>query len=275
MVDADDDWRVTFRPDIPSPARIYDYLLGGKDHYPADRQAAEDILAVAPDARAFAVENRAFLRRAVKYLAAGVGLRQFIDVGTGLPTQGNVHEIAQIHAPESRVVYVDNDPVVLTHSRSMLQGVANTTIIGQDLRNPERILADDELAKLIDFDQPAGLLLGAVVHFVADEDDPAGLIARLLDGLAPGSHLVLSHATADSRPESAEAERVFDRATAHAYARTREQVRDMVAGLELVEPGLVWAPQWRPEPGADPGPDPGRSHVYAVVARKPGRSARR
>ena len=269
MVDTGGDWRVTFRPDIPSPARIYDYLLGGKDNYPADREAAEEVLAVAPDARTSAVENRAFMRRAVRYLAAEAGIRQFIDIGSGLPTQGNLHEIAQVYAPESRVVYADNDPVVLAHDRSMLHGVANTALIEQDLRQPARILADPELAKLIDFEQPAGLLLGAVVHFVADEDDPAGLISRVLDGLTPGSYLVLTHATADSRPESAKAARVFERATARAYLRSRDQVQAMVAGLELIDPGLVWAPQWRPDPAADTRADPARSHVYAVVARKP------
>jgi SAM-dependent methyltransferase len=271
MVGTGGDWRVTFRPDIPSPARIYDYLLGGKDNYPADREAAEEILAAAPDARTSALENRAFMRRAVRYLAAEAGIRQFIDIGTGLPTQGNVHEMAQIYAPEARVVYVDNDPVVLAHDRSMLHGVANTAIIEQDLRRPARILADGELAKLIDFEEPAGLLLGAIMHFIADADDPAGLITRLLDGLAPGSYLVLSHGTADSRPESAKAERVFDRATARVYLRTRDEVQAMLAGLELIDPGLVWAPQWRPDPVADSTGDPGRSHVYAVVARKPAR----
>jgi SAM-dependent methyltransferase len=269
MVGTGGDWRVTFRPDIPSPARIYDYLLGGKDNYPADREAAEEILAAAPDARTSALENRAFMRRAVKYLAAEAGIRQFIDIGPGLPTQGNVHEIAQVYAPESRVVYVDNDPVVLAHDRSMLHGVANTAVIEQDLRQPARILADAELGKLIDFEEPAGLLMAAVVHFIADEDDPAGLIGQLLDGLAPGSYLVMSHGTADGRPESAKAEKVFDRATASIHLRGRDQVQAMVAGLELVDPGLVWAPQWRPAPGADDSADPARSHVYAVVARKP------
>ena len=263
------DGRLAFDPEVPSPARIYDYLLGGKDNYPADREAAGEILAVVPDARISARENRAFMRRAVRYLAAEGGIRQFIDVGTGLPTQGNVHEIAQVHAPEARVVYVDNDPVVLAHDRSMLHNVANTAIVEQDVRRPARILGDDELAKLIDFDQPVGLLLVAIMHFVADEDNPAALIGALMDGLAPGSYLVLSHGTADSRPESAKAERVFDRATARAYLRRRDEIQHMVAGLELIEPGLVWAPLWRPDPVTDSGDDPGRSHVYAVVARKP------
>ena len=136
MVGTGGDWRRTFRPDIPSPARIYDYLLGGKDNYPADREAAGEILAVVPDARDLRAENRAFMRRAVRYLAAEGGIRQFIDVGTGLPTQGNVHEIAQVYAPEARMVYVDNDPVVLAHDRSMLHNVANTAIVEQDVRDP-------------------------------------------------------------------------------------------------------------------------------------------
>jgi SAM-dependent methyltransferase len=265
-----DDWRVRFRPDVPSPARIYDYLLGGKDNYPADRKAAEELLAAVPDARRFAQQNRLFLGRAVRYLAAEAGIRQFIDIGTGLPTQGNVHEIAQRAAPGARVVCVDNDPIVLTHGRALLHGVPNTGIIEQDLRRPATILGDPELRNLIDLTQPAGLLLVAVMHFITDEDGPAGLIRELVDGIAPGSYLVLSHATADSRPESAEGEKVYERATTSIHSRTRDEVAAMVAGLDLVEPGLVWGPQWRPDPDAKPDPDPGRSHVYVVVARKPG-----
>ena len=270
MVRIGGDWRVTFRPDIPSPARIYDYLLGGKDNYPADREAAEEIIAAIPDARTFAVENRAFMRRAVRYLAGEAGIRQFIDIGAGLPTQGNVHEIAQQAAREARVVYVDNDPVVLAHGRVMLHGVPNTAIIGQDLHQPRVILADTELNKLIDFAEPVGLMLVAVLHFIADEDDPVGLVGELLDGLAPGSYVVLTHASTDSRPESSKALKVYDRATARAYSRTRDQVLAMVAGLEVMEPGLVWVPQWRPDPATGPVEDPSRSHVYGVVARKPG-----
>jgi SAM-dependent methyltransferase len=270
MVDSgNDNWRITFRPDIPSPARIYDFLLGGKDNYPADREAAQELLAAIPDVRMFALQNRAFLRRAVRYMATGAGIGQFIDIGTGLPTQGNVHELAQDAAPGARVVCIDNDPVVLAHGRAMLHGVADTAILEHDLREPDAILADPELGKLIDFGQPVGLLLVAVMHFISDEEDPAGLIRRLMDALPPGSHVALSHATADSRPESAQGEKVYERATAQARARTRDQVLAMLAGLELAEPGLVWAPQWRPEPGTAPDTDPGRSHVYVAVARKP------
>jgi SAM-dependent methyltransferase len=264
-----DDWRLAFRPDIPSPARIYDYLLGGKDNYPADRKAAEDLLVAVPDVRRFAQQNRSFLRRAVRYLAAEAGIRQFIDIGTGLPTQGNVHEIAQRAAPGARVVCVDNDPIVLAHGRALLHGVPNTDIIARDLRQPAAILGDADLRKLIDLSEPAGLLLVAVMHFIDDSDRPAELVRELADGLAPGSYVVLSHATADSRPESAAGEKVYERATTSIHARTRDEVAAMVAGLDLVEPGLVWGPQWRPEPDAKPDPDPGRSHVYVVVARKP------
>jgi S-adenosyl methyltransferase len=205
----------------------------------------------------------------VRYLAAEAGIRQFIDIGAGLPTQGNVHEIAQQAAADSRVVYVDNDPIVLAHGRVMLHGLANTTIIEQDLRQPGAILADSELTRLIDFAEPVGLMLVAVLHFIADEEDPWSLVSQLLDGLAPGSYLVLSHASTDSRPESSRALKVYDRATTRAYSRTRDQVLAMVTGLEVVEPGLVWVPRWRPDAGAEPVADPGRSHVYGVVARKP------
>jgi SAM-dependent methyltransferase len=268
MVGAGSNGKLTFQPEVPSPARIYDYLLGGKDNYPADREAAQELLAAIPDLRTFARENRAFLGRVVRYLAAEAGIRQFIDIGTGLPSQGNVHEIAQAVAPGAHVVCVDNDPVVLAHGRAMLHGVPDTAIIEYDLRQPEAILADPQLGKLIDFAEPAALLLVAVMHFIPDEDDPPGLVRRLISSLAPGSYLVLTHATADSRPQSAEGEKVYERASAQARARTRDQVAAMVAGLDLVGPGLVWAPQWRPDPDAAPDEDPGRSHVYAVVARK-------
>ncbi len=263
------DGSLGFDPEVPSPARIYDYLLGGKDNYPADRQAAHELITAIPDLRTFAQQNRAFLRRVVHYLAAEAGICQFIDIGTGLPSPGNVHEIAQDAAPGAHIVGVDNDPVVLAHGRAMLHGVPNTAIIEHDVRQPEAILADPQLGKLIDFGQPAGLLLVAVMHFIPDEDDPAGLVARLVSALAPGSYVALTHATADSRPESAQGEKVYERASAQARARTRDQVAAMVAGLDLVEPGLVWAPQWRPGPPGAADADPGRSHVYAVVARKP------
>ena len=266
-----DDWRKTFRPDIPSPARMYNYFLGGKDHYEADRKAAEQVIATIPDVLVFARENRAFLRRAVRYLVTECGIRQIIDIGTGLPSEGNVHEVAQKYEPDVRVVYVDHDPVVLAHGRNMLNGVSGTTIIGRDLLEPDGILADEELLGLIDFTKPVALLLVAVAHFIDDEARPADLIAALVRPLAPGSHVVLSHATSDSRPQEARAvERIYRATTTNIHARTRSEVLAMVGdGVELVEPGLVWAPQWRPEPGSVPAGDPAASNVYAVVARKP------
>jgi trans-aconitate methyltransferase len=268
VVGTGSDGRLTFQPGVPTPARIYDYLLGGKDNYPADREAAQELIAAVPDLRTFARQNRAFLARVVRYLAGEAGIRQFIDIGTGLPSQGNVHEVAQGVAPGARVVCVDNDPMVLAHGRAMLHGVPSTAIIGHDLRDTGAILADPRLGRLIDFAEPCALLLVAVMHFIPDEDDPADLIRRLVSPLAPGSYVALTHATADSRPESAEGEKVYERASAQARGRTRDQVAAMVAGLELVAPGLVWAPEWRPGPGTGPDADPGRSHVYAVVARK-------
>jgi len=266
-----DDWRETFRPDIPSPARMYNYFLGGKDHFEVDRKAAEQVIATIPDVLVFARENRAFLRRAVRYLVTECGVRQIIDIGTGLPSEGNVHEVAHAYAPDVHVVYVDHDPVVLAHGRNMLNGVPGTTIIERDLLKPAAILADEELLGLIDFTEPVAVLLVAVVHFIDDDARPEDLIGQLVAPLAPGSYVALSHATSDSRPQEARAvERIYRATTTNIHARTRSQVLAMLGDrVELVEPGLVWAPQWRPEPGTVPGGDPAASNVYAVVARKP------
>ena len=269
---ADDDWRKTFRPDIPSPARMYNYFLGGKDHYEVDRKAADQVIAAIPDVLVFARENRAFLRRAVRYLVTDCGIRQIIDIGTGLPSEGNVHEVAQECASDVRVVYVDHDPVVLAHGRNMLSGVPGTTIIGRDLLDPAGILADEELLGLIDFSEPVAVLLVAVVHFINDDARPADLIGQLIGPLAAGSYVALSHVTSDSRPREAQAvERIYRATTTNIHARTRDQVLGFLdADLELVEPGLVWAPQWRPDADAGPAVNPEDSNVYAAVARKPG-----
>jgi len=268
-----DDWRKTFRPDIPSPARMYSYFLGGKDHYPADREAAEKVIAASPEVLLFVRQNRAFLRRAVRYLVAECGIRQFIDIGTGLPTEGNVHEVARMSDPDVRVVYVDHDPVVLAHGRHMLHAVSGAAIIGHDLREPATILADEKLRELIDFGEPVAVLLIAVLHFISDEAGPAGLIGQLVEPLAPGSYLAISHATMDSRPEPAEetrrVERIYERTTTTAHGRSRDEVLGMLSGLDLVEPGLVWGPLWRPDPDTGLADDPGRANMYAVVARKP------
>ncbi len=265
----DGDWRETFRPDIPSAARVYDYLLGGKDNYPADRAVAESMIAQLPNVRLAVRWNRAFLRRVVRYLVYEAGIRQIIDVGAGLPTAGNTHEIALAACPDARVVYVDHDPVVLAHSRNMLHGVPNTAIIERDLLEPEQILADPALRSLIDFGEPAALLFLSILHFVADEDDPAGLITRLLAPFPAGSHVAISHATPDEIPEVSDVERVFDEATEQAHVRSRAAIRGLVAGLEIIEPGLAWPPEWRPDPGEPVPGNAAESYYCVVVARKP------
>jgi hypothetical protein len=264
-----DDWRTTFRPDIPSPARIYDYLLGGKDNYPADRQAGDEIAAHLPNIRQAFAWNRTFLRRAVRFLVNEAGIGQLIDIGTGLPAGGNVHEVARDANPATRIVYVDNDPVVLAHGRALLHGVPNTAILEHDLRAPAEILADPELRRLIDFGEPVAILLVAVLHFISDADDPSGIISQLLAPFPAGSYVALSHATADGTPAINDAAKVYDEATAQAHVRRRDDVLALVRGLDLVEPGMVWTPQWHPEPGAEVPPHPEDFFFYALVARKP------
>jgi SAM-dependent methyltransferase len=264
----DGDWRKTFRPDIPSPARVYDYLLGGKDNYPADRAVAESMIAQLPNVRLAVQWNRAFLRRVVRYLILEAGIRQIVDIGAGLPTVGNTHEIALDASPEARVVYVDHDPVVLTHARNMLHGVSNTAIIEQDLLEPDTILADPVLRNLIDFGQPAAFLFLSILHFVSDEADPAGLIARLLEPFPAGSHVAISHATPDTVPEVNDVERVFDEATERAHVRSRADIAKLVAGMEIIEPGLAWPPEWRPDPGDEMPPNAAESYYCVVVARR-------
>jgi S-adenosyl methyltransferase len=265
-----DDWRTTFRPDIPSPARIYDYLLGGKDNYPVDRQAGDEIVARLPNVREAVRCNRAFLRRAVRFLVNEAGIRQLIDIGTGLPTAGNVHDVARHADTGVRVVYVDNDPVVLAHGRHMLHGVPDTVILEHDLRAPGQILADPGLRRLIDFTEPVGILLVAILHFISDDDDPSGIIGELLAPFPPGSYLALSHGTQDGVPAVDDAANVYDEATAQSFPRRRDEVLALVRGLELVEPGMVWLPQWRPEPGAELPARPEEFYGYALVARKTG-----
>ena len=263
-----DDRLDDFRPDIPSPARVYNYVLGGKDHYPADRVVGEDLIAALPNVRTAARQNREFLGRATRYLAEA-GIRQFLDIGTGLPTYGQVHEIVQDVTPDGRVVYIDNDPVVLAHGREMLHGVDNAIILRHDMRDPKEILDDPALRRLFDFTQPIALLLVAVLHFLSDEEDPYGLVRRYIDALPSGSHVVISHITQDHTEGLEETIAEKYRTSSSAYARRWPQVAAFFDGLELVEPGLVWTPLWRPKPGTTPPADPSRSICYGGVARKP------
>ena len=251
------DWTTTINTGVPNPARIYDYLLDGKDNFPADREVAEQLLAIAPVARDVVEDNRAFLRRVVRHLADEAGIRQFVDLGSGLPTQGNVHEVAQAVAPEARVVYVDNDAMVVTHSRALLAG-DNTAAIQADLREPDALLGHAELRELVDLDQPVALLLMAILHFLPDEEDPFGIVARFRDALPAGSYLAISHGTRDvpERPDmsaaamaemGARVERLYQLTTASMATRTRAQVERFFAGFDLLEPGLVEIQLWRPD----------------------------
>ncbi len=265
---------VRLNTNIPHPARIYDYLLGGKDNFPADRAAAEAALAAGPEGRAIARANRRFLVRAVRFLAEA-GIRQFIDIGTGIPTSPNVHEVAQTVAPDARVVYVDNDPIVLLHARALMAGPGQgaTTIVQADLHEPEAILAHPELVKVIDFSQPVAILLIAVLHHIHDEDDPAGIVARLLVPACSGSYVVISQLAQDIRPDRSTAVAdVARRAGVTLLPRRRDQVLRFFNGLDLVEPGLVQPPLWRPDPDRNVREDEENLDLiwfYAGVARKP------
>lgn len=268
MISEDDRFKA-FRPEVPSSARIYNYLLGGKDHYPADRLAAEEILGIAPDVRQAVMATREFLRRAVHFLVTDAGVRQFIEIGVGLPATENVHDVAQRSAPDARVVYVDTDPVVIVHARNMVRGIPGTAIVEHDLRDPAAILADPELTRLIDVAEPTAVLLAGILAYVADKDDPAALIRALLAPFPAGSFVAMSHVTLDSSPESAQqAIEILGLSGISVHPRTHDQVLALLGGLEPVEPGLVWAPQWRPDPGTGPADDPDRAHLYAAVARK-------
>ncbi|NUR82726.1 MAG: SAM-dependent methyltransferase [Nonomuraea sp.] len=239
----------------PSVARVYDFMLGGKDNFEIDRQVAQMALKVAPDAPEAARANREFLARVVRHLAGEAGIRQFLDIGSGLPTQGNVHEIAQATAPGARVVYVDHDPIVLVHARALLAVDDGTTVIEADIRRPDEILDHPEARQLIDFDEPVGLLLFGILHHLADDEDPGGLAARLISRLAPGSHVAISHFhnPMEAHPEVSrqafEAERLFNDTMGTGRWRTREEILAFFDGLELIEPGLVPLPEWRPGPG--------------------------
>ncbi len=257
---------------VPSTARMYDWWLGGHDNFAADRAAALAVSEAAPEAQLMAVENRKFLRRAVRYLVAEAGITQFLDIGTGLPTQGNVHQVAQGINPAARVVYVDNDPMVLAHSRALKTG-GNTVVIEADLWDPRVILDHPGTRKLIDFSQPLAVLLAAVLHFISDDDDdPSAIVGAIRDVLQPGSYLVLSHVAGDIRRESAANAAVhYKKVTSGATLRGREEISRFFAVLELIDPGLVQVPHWRPD-GPEPA-DASKVWILGGVGRKPGPSS--
>jgi S-adenosyl methyltransferase len=254
--------------DRPSVARLYDFFLGGHHNFAADREMARRLLQAEPNARYIVAQNRAFLGRAVRFLLAR-GVRQFLDLGSGIPTQDNVHEIAQRGDRESRVVYVDNDPVAVAHSRQILSGNDRAIAIREDLRHPEAVLGHPEVTRLLDFRAPVGVLLVTVLHFVPDADDPAGVVSRLTGSLVPGSHLVISHATHEAAPgAAAQVEQLYTSTSAAARTRSHEEIARFFTGFDLVQPGLVYLPLWRPDdPGAADHPE--RAWFYAGVGRKP------
>ena len=253
-VEPDDGWEPP-RIDTSTahPARMYDYYLGGKDNFPADREAAEKVIAAGLYAREFARANRAFLGRAVRFLSEQ-GIDQFLDIGTGIPAVGNTHEVAQETNPAAKIVYVDNDPIVLTHARALMagHGLGATTVIQADLRDPAAILAHPKVRAAIAFDRPVGLILAAVLHFVREGEDPDGITALLRDALPSGSHVVISHGTGDSiQPGPAkgadEITGVYkERSTSALTLRGKDRIAEFFGDFELVEPGLVSAPFWRP-----------------------------
>ncbi|MCK9893544.1 SAM-dependent methyltransferase [Frankia sp. AgB32] len=256
--------------DVPHSARMYDYYLGGKENFRADREAAEKVIAAAPEAPLMARENRAFMNRAVAHLAADHGVRQFLDIGTGIPTGPNLHEIVQAIDPAARIVYADYDPLVLTHARALLGGTreGRTAYLQADLREPLPLLASDEVRDTLDLTRPVGLCLVAILHFITDEEDPYGVVRTLLDGLPSGSYLTLSHAVSDAATAGAGSiVSTYQKSSSSLTLRTTEQIRAFFDGLDLLDPGVTLVPAWRP---AGPLPD-GHERVWIAggVARLP------
>jgi hypothetical protein len=245
---------------------MYDYYLGGKTHFAADREAADKVLAVLPEGRDMAIANRAFLGRAVRFLA-DQGITQFLDIGTGIPSPGSTSEILRGHAPQARVVYVDNDPIVVAHTRALLADGEVAHVVHADLRQPAELLATPRVTKILDFTQPVAILLVAVLHFIREAEDPQGIVQRLRDAAPAGSYLVVSHGTADFSPARATAAvSGYDEAAAPFVLRSKGQVEAFFDGLELVEPGLVQLPYWRPDGAV--GADASMIWLYAGVGRK-------
>jgi len=258
-----------FDTGVPHSARRYNYWLGGKDNFAADRDSGDAIAATFPTIRNSVRENRRFLRRVVEFLSGEAGIGQFLDIGTGLPTADNTHEVAQRIAPRSRVVYVDNDPIVLAHARALLTSSPDgaTAYIDADLREPEKILDAPELRATLDLGQPVGLVLLAVLHFVRDFEDPYGIVTRLVEALPAGSYLVISHATYDLvEPDRVAQLEALSRGQWR--SRSRDEFARFFTGLELADPGVVPIGDWRPSPGTRP-PDPAEIVTYGAVARIP------
>src|SRR5579863_3028409 len=249
-------------------ARVYDYLLGGKDNFAVDREAAEQAIRINPDVISTARANRAFGIRTSSYLVSQAGVRQFLDVGTGMPTNNNIHEVAQSIAPESRIVYVDHDPIVLTHARALLSSVPEgvTDYLEADLREPGKILA--EAAQTLDFARPVAIMLISILHLILDRDDPYDLVSQLVNAVVPGSYVVISHAASDIDTGAmiSMTNRLNELMAQQSVPRTHREVAAFFAGLNLVEPGLVRIPEWRPASVSDTAV---RAQMWGAIGRKP------
>jgi hypothetical protein len=258
---------------VPNVARIYDYILGGKDNFAADRQAAQQLLAALPDIAGTVRDNRAFIGRVVRYLAGQVGVRQFLDLGAGLPTQDCVHETAQAIEPDARVVYVDNDPVACLHGQALLGPGDRVGFVLGDLRRPAEILQNPEVRARLDFSQPVGVLCACALHFVPDEDEPHQIVAGYRDHLAPGSYLAISHGIAAATPEDdptgavQSVTNVYRNASAQIHVRPVREIERFFDGFEIIEPGVTWIGRWRPDPGTRPAGRP--NSLYGGLGRKP------
>jgi hypothetical protein len=250
-------------------ARVYDYLLDGAHNFAIDRELARTGLDLLPNLRDAARFNRGFLNRAVRF-CLDQGIRQFLDLGSGVPTVGNVHEVVHRVDPAARVVYVDNEPVAVAHSALLLADQPNAAVVEADVREPSAVLDDPVTRRLLDFDQPVAVLMVALLHSVGERDDPPGIVARFRDAVVPGSWLVLSHGTGDRGSDRLRQYReLYRNSQTPVFHRTHAEVTALFDGWELVEPGVVFTPEWRPDPGAEPVPDPERGFCYAGVARKP------
>jgi O-methyltransferase involved in polyketide biosynthesis len=264
---------------VPNVARIYDYILGGKDNFAADRQAAQELLAAVPDIAGVVRDNRLFIGRVVRFLAGEAGIRQFLDLGAGLPTQNCVHEMAQAIAPDARVVYIDNDPVVCSHGRALLGPRDKVGFVFGDLRRPAEILRHPEVLAGIDFSQPVGVLCACALHFVPDEEEPHQIIAGYRDHLAPGSYLAITHGITAATPEDdpdgmvQSVTNVYKNASAQMHVRSVKEIERFFGGMEILKPGVVWMADWRPDPGTWPAGRP--DSLYGGVGRKTGASSGR
>lgn len=260
----------------PSVARVYDYMLGGKDNFAVDRQAGQMALQITPDGPLAARANRGFLRRAVRHMVAEAGIRQFLDIGSGLPTQGNVHEIAHQIDPQTRVVYVDSDPMVLAHGRVLLDSSPMTTVIQADIRQPEQILDNPEVRSMIDFAQPVGLLLLGILHHLADDEDPGAVAAVYRGAVCPGSYLAISHFhdPGDAHPDASKkalmVEKIFNQTMGTGRWRQHDEIVGYFGDFELLEPGVTALPDWRPAPDDEPSEQTDTYYTFVGgLARKP------